>query len=303
MTRPPHKREHDPANPHIEEEESDFQAFLRGARDLFDRYGTPILLAVLIVLLAVVVTRWYSGREQRMLEEAYGELAAATSPLSKQDVASRYEHVPGLAGRAYLSAGDMLLREAMGLPPLEQPQAEPPELSDEERAEKLQQAEQLYQRVIERNASALQVNNARFGLAAVYEMRGEFDAAAEQYELILEDEREKGDPYGHGLLAADLRGNLDRVARPVDFPEAPARSAMPDDAAHQGLQLGPDASGDELPDLPFTLEEGAPQDSAPPTEPVIPEAEPADEAPADDDAPFDTSDLNIGDTEEEAETP
>lgn len=305
MTSPPHKREHDRMD--SEHEETDFQSFLRGAREFFDRYGTSVLIAILLVVLAIVVVQWYSGRERQLRNEAYSELRLASSPLGKQDVASRYEHVPGLAGKAYLEAADMLLNEALGMAADPMAQQEQPELSDEEREQRLQRAEELYQRVIDRNASDLQVINARFGLASVYETMGDFDSAAEQYEQI----EQEGDRYGHASLAADLRRDLDRIARPIEFPEAAAPQA-PGDGAQPGV--GPGAGGtpadQDLPAAPFTLPEAQPQDDAeteqaPPTEPIIPSPETQGDAAddADAEAPVDDGAFNLNDEADDDQSP
>ncbi|MEX2670475.1 MAG: tetratricopeptide repeat protein [Phycisphaeraceae bacterium] len=268
MTTPPTKR---PPDPIPEEEETDLQSFLRNARAWFDQYGTNVLVVVLAIVLGFVGWNWYSGREARALETAYTELAMAETPRGKQDVAQRYEHVPGLAGKAYLEAGNMLLNEAMGLPP--EFGVEPRELTDEERQANFEQAAELYQRVIDRQHSTLQVINARFGLAAVHENLGNWDEAAEQYDLAAEDAADFMPAVA--TKAIDLKAGLDRIANPVMFPQAPEpdEAAAEDDGGFR-LDLNDLQGGEEgLQDLPLELPETEQPAEDVPVEPIDPETE------------------------------
>lgn len=278
MTTPPHNQ---PPNPVPDEEESDLQRFLRNARDFMEEHGTRTLLMILIVLLLIVGFQWYTGREERAREAGYTDLALATSPLGKQDVARRYEHVPGLPGKAYLEAAELLMAEAMGMPT--EPGVEPRELTEEERQEHFERAAELYQRVIDRRHSTLQVLNARFGRAAVYENLGDFEAASAEYERITEEAAAEWPALAE--LAGDFETDLPRIAQPVRFPEGPGLDdapAIPEGADGEQLRLDLDApptEGDELPDVPFTLPEEQPVPEDAPDEPIIPEPEPEPESP------------------------
>lgn len=200
---------------HKEElQQSDLAEAIKNWKELWAKYGTHVLMAVLIVLAVVVFMRWYGGRETRMLEEAYGVLADSATPRGKQEAAAEFSHVPGFAGQAKLQAADLTLRQALNL--TAQPGSAPtPAPTPEEMKSKLNDAAGLYQDVIKLNGSPLQVINAQFGLASVHESLGNFDKAAAAYDAAV---AAAGDKYPHlADTAKRLKGELARISVPVKF--------------------------------------------------------------------------------------
>jgi hypothetical protein len=196
----------------------------------WDKFGMPIVLAVLIAMLGLTGYRWLTGREERALEEAYSELADTTDPAGKEDVAAKYESLPGFSGNARLVAADLRLHEAVfgtaGNQGLLGSDANKP-LSLEEKNKRLDQAAAGYDAVIKANQSPLQVFAARFGLAAVRETQGDFIKAREQYARLQEDAK-AGYP-SVAAQAATLAASLDRITAPVVFPPKPPPKAASND--------------------------------------------------------------------------
>jgi tetratricopeptide (TPR) repeat protein len=225
------------------EQKGDIESFLDDLKRFWDRFGLTVLLAVLAVLIVILVTRYARGREERLREEAYAALSAAESPFAMEDVADRYGHVPGFAGYARLQAADLRVREAMGF--IAGRDAAPTEI---QRTAGLKGAAELYQQVIDANASPLQVLNARLGLAGVFESLGEFDKAAEQYQKVTEAR----DWPALAMRAERRLGGLKKLREPVTFPPPKPREEAAADTP-----------------------EGAPiPEPAPPLAPQVPAAEP-----------------------------
>lgn len=211
----PRPRSVDPE--HITDHHDELREFSAQLMTFWEKWGQQLLLAVLVVILVWWAAVWFSGRTERARESAYIALAEASVPMAKQEVAMRFEHVPGLSGKARLEAADIYLQE--GLSPAEGALATagPPPRKD-----KLDQAANLYQRVIETNYSPLQVASARFGLAAVHESLGAFDKAREQYQLI----QKNADIPVVVQRAKQMEASLERISQPVEFPP-PAPPAPP----------------------------------------------------------------------------
>lgn len=212
-------------------QQSDLEEAIKNWKQLWAKYGTHVLMAILIVLAFFVFTRWYSGRETRIMEEAYGALADNATARGKRQVAADYAHVPGLAGLATLQAADLTLRQALNL--TAQPGDLPaPAPTPEELKSKLNDAAAMYQEVIDLKGPTLHTINAHFGLAAVHESLGNFDKAAEHYDAVV---AAAGEDWAHlGEMAERHKSELKRISVPVTFakpkPIAPETGAGSPDA-------------------------------------------------------------------------
>lgn len=217
------------------DQKGDVESFMDDIRRFWDKFGLTVLLIVLGVLIFLLLTRFVGGRQERAREEAYAALSAAESPFAMEDVADRYNHVPGFSGYALLQAADLRVREALGLIALPGRDAR---ISEAQRQQGLEQAAELYQQVVEQNESSLQVLNARLGLASVYESLGQFDRAAEQYKKV----QQAADQWPALAVRAESRlASLDEIQTPITFPPPkPPKPADPYDA------LVPDVQLDEL---------------------------------------------------------
>lgn len=215
-------------NPQLQEHhpKGDVREFADDVKAFWDRFGLVVLLVVLASLVALLLSRYLSGREVRERETAYAALSVAESPFAMEDVAERYSHVPGFAGYARLHAADLRLREAMGLMP---GLGTDGKLGEKERSKALEQTAELYQRVIDAKASDLHVFNARLGLASILETQGAFDKAREQYEVVKKDAAAPW-PAIAGRAEARLK-TLDEIATPVSFPAPKPKEEKKEEAA------------------------------------------------------------------------
>jgi hypothetical protein len=186
------------------------------AKPWWDKYGTYVLLVVLVAVASFTGMCYWRQYEHRRLEAAYTELADAGSPNVKLSVAESYEgKIPGFGSKARLDAADLLLREVL----LGEATLGATKLTDDQKKKNLEQAAKLYAQVIERNETPLLVLYARRGAAAVAESQGDFAAARKQYEAIEKDAT--GEYAGIGEQAKARAADLDRIAKPVVFAAPP----------------------------------------------------------------------------------
>ena len=138
---------------------------------LWDRIGTPVLLALVIGSLIWLVTGWIERNRAIAQEDAWAEVAAATSPGAFEQVALSHDVVPARAS-ALLAAADLLLHEAA-------------ETQDADEArEALTKAETLYGQVRQLNVSSIYEINAAEGVAVVQASLGQHDEAIETFDEI-----------------------------------------------------------------------------------------------------------------------
>ncbi len=170
--------------------------------ELLKKYSTPALLILVIIAAGYFGLNYYRELQARALDTAFTELDQALragSPDGLLAVAQAHEGQRAVATIARLNAADIHLASARtglavgvtnaDLNPDGTPRNESDLLTPEQRADQLDQAARLYQRVID-DAAGQEVGvnitaiNAMFGLAAVAEMRGDTEAAATWYTRI-----------------------------------------------------------------------------------------------------------------------
>ncbi len=258
-----------------EEELDDWASFSQGFGHWWSRHGTRTLSYILIALAVVFLVQYWSGRADRQREEAYWRMETTISPVGLRELADRYRGIPGYAGAALLQAGDLRLREALETIP----GATDVVLSAEDRTAALGDAAGYYQQVIDLNQSALQVLAARFGLASVDESRGAFDAARKQYDEI-QTLAAKDWPH-QAKIAQKMAGELDRIAKPVSFPDPPKpepTAQVPDTDGTPALLKRPDdAPAPAVPAVEAPTEAAKPEaaPSKPAADEPAPKSEPA----------------------------
>ncbi len=205
-----------------EHHKGDVHEFMDDVRRFWDKFGTTVLFVVLGVLLVIVTNRYFKGRQTRALEAAYGDLAAAKSPFEMVDVAEKHRGVPGFTGMALFEAAKLRQQEAQGL--IFTPGADA-KVGDADRTKGLEQAADLYNRVVKLNVSSLQVLNARMGLASVLESQGQFDQAKAQYEAVVKEGESSWPPLAQ---RAKLRlESLDQIKVAVTFPPPKPKEEKP----------------------------------------------------------------------------
>ncbi|QDU71716.1 hypothetical protein [Mucisphaera calidilacus] len=155
--------------------ESLHEVWLINLQVLYTKHQNKIAVALLLAAL-FFIGRWaYTDYQIRQLEDSWGRMATATSPVSFRNIAEDYAGQT-VANHASLSAADLLLSEATRVRTAE---------SDEVDVESnLQQAEGLYQEVLSSSEHDLIKANALFGLAAIAECRLAWDDAQGHYETI-----------------------------------------------------------------------------------------------------------------------
>jgi hypothetical protein len=246
--------------------ENDLEQALAHMGDLWRRYGTQALTLVVVGLAAFMGTRWLSGREQRNLEAAYGDLAAATNPAAKIQVAEDHSGLHAFQGKALLDAADLLSEQAIygsGASAMGNAQ-----MSASDAEQNLKQAAATYDKVIQLKQSPLQVIYARFNLAGVQESLGNWAGARVQYETI---QKEAAEQWPHlAKLAVSLAGDLDSITQKIEFPAPPKETPAPAAALPPGhptiVPLAPPLEGPTP--LPVPAPAPTPPAAAPAPAPV-----------------------------------
>ena len=208
--------------------QNDLAEFFTHFKEWWDKHGTSLLLAIILVLGGMYAYRWYSTKEHKAKHAAWSAVLAAGTPEAMQDMAAQYADISGAWCRATLDAADSLANQAnLGVEPSAAGQpGQDINLTDEQRQRKLELAEKLYQQVIDRG-TPLFVLNARAGLAAAYESMSEFDKAAAQYAALRKD----GAAWPTVVRQAERQAaDLPRLKAPVEFRATPG-SATPGSAA------------------------------------------------------------------------
>jgi hypothetical protein len=241
--------------------------------DFLRKWGTPILLVIALVSVAYAANSHWKRRGAERVEEGFAELSAVggsptPSPESLRRIAEDYEGVKAVGILARLQAADIYLNTLRtGLKPGVTPRGDgtrdPADaITEEERALYLNQARELYQKVVEESAGqpgreTLHLNGL-YGLAAVEECAGRFEQAREVYG-ILAGVAERAGFRAHAELArkrsADLAslGSAPTLLSQAQLPPLP--SALP--PAPQ-LPAGP-----EVPSSPTEPSSGGGEPPAP----------------------------------------
>lgn len=192
--------------------------------DLLKKYLTPALMVVALAALGYAGWQRYKQYQAAALDRAWVELSDALetrNPTTLTAVAEEHTGIRGVPELARLTAGDVLLESVYrGVVPGAELDADgraknPDDvLTPEKREAQLGRAAEQYQRVVDLAAgkTRLQLHaiNARFGLAAVAESRGQKDEAKKQYEQIEAASELVGMPALRDVAKQRL-GSLDTV--------------------------------------------------------------------------------------------
>lgn len=224
---------------------SDLQHALDGLREFWQKYGSTLLLSVL--LCALLVVGWNLWRSVRTAahDTAWDDLAGTTSPDTYPLVAEDHSNKT-VKILANLWGADAQLNESLTKPAGDGP------------FDPLSQAEGMYNEVLAMTEEPVYRANAYLGLASVAESRQQYDKAGEYYDKAA---AESGDTYAALKMRAEQRkAMLSRLDEPVVFGTT---SLLP-----------PEEAPAEAP-----AAESAPTE-APPAEPASTEPAPAETEPA-----------------------
>lgn len=213
---------------------------LSNAPSFMRMHGSKVLLAIIIVLLVAILLNQRSRRSRETLESGWANIAGARSAISQMSyLAARRGEAPAtlakarnqlidsataalasvvgadnrqLAAEAYLVRGDLNWTLA-NLPEIPAAATQPSLRLASSPKEYLDKAEESYQRVVRNEeASSLTATNAKFGLVAVAENKGEWESARKQLEAI------KSDPKTlevYQTLATQQLEHIDEISKPI----------------------------------------------------------------------------------------
>jgi len=196
--------------------DNELREFFTNFGDWWQRYGNSVLIVVIVVVVVVLGYQFYTSYHQRQYNSAWQDLASSSSPDALMAVAESYDR-PAVQSLARLRAADLLVQQAM----------QPGAAGDRSDQDALEQAELLYQAVVdsERADPAYRVN-ALMGLASVAENREAWQGARNQWNAAIELAQR------HRLThlkqqATARRDRLDVLRQPVHFAEGQPRQFGP----------------------------------------------------------------------------
>ena len=193
--------------------ENDLAEFLGNLGPWWAKHGNTLLITVLVVVAVFVGKRFIENRNTAVLEEAWADLAQATSPESYRLVAQSHP-LPAVRALADLRGADLWLAKAAAPLPDADPATEPsqataPALTP---TQCLDEAALVYERVAnDPDAHHVFKLNAHLGLAAVAESRQDWAQAQQQYTWVTQ----QAGP-GYEVIAAQAKarqGQLDRLKK------------------------------------------------------------------------------------------
>lgn len=201
--------------------ENDLEHFLSNFGEWWKKYGSTLLLWVLLIALVIVGFNLYGNVRSSSHDAAWDDLALTTNPETYPLVAEdhRNKTVKVLAN---LWGADAQLQQALTTAQADGAGDNP--------IGPLAQAEGLYKEVLALTDEPLYRANAYLGLASVAESKGQFDEAGKFYDQAIAT---AGERYAALKMRAEQRKvMLNRIAEPVTFgrtsllpPEPPAAPA------------------------------------------------------------------------------
>lgn len=195
-------------DPHAPAPDQGMSNFFNDLRNVWDRYGTPILWVIVVCSFSFLAWQIYNNNRVNTQQSAWSDLASSTAPSSFEGVADDHG-VPGVQQLALLTAADMYLAETHTL--------EPGDALDE----LLTKAESLYERVRAMATHDEYRLNALEGLAVVAESRRDLDEAATRNDAVIALAKTMPG-FDTWVARAQARKELlPRLAEPVAFQDAP----------------------------------------------------------------------------------
>lgn len=228
------------------------------------KYGTHLLFALVIALLAFNLWNWYQREQTRKTQNAWLELTEAERA---QDPPAQYNRlileydVRPVQALAYANLGDFYHRILL----LGQIPPEYPAMKEVAPEFAMAEAQKAYNKVLADFADQpLAVLRAHMGLGRLYEAQGEFTKARAQYEKLTATDTPYYNP-AFAAVAQERIDTLDNRRRDVAFgPPAATQPTAPVDMPINPLGLpgmGPELPG-ILPDpLPMPETAPAPRDT------------------------------------------
>ena len=257
--------------------------------DFLQKWGSWILMALAVAALIYAGMGWLERQREAKVNEAFAALEGARaganpSPDALRRVADEYEGIKSVAELARLESADVILDAVrVGVRPGAQINADgslesdTELLTDDDRSRYLDQAESLYAAVLdatrEKPGKKQIAISAMFGLAAVYETKGEVDRARTQLESVAT----MGESIALPAIARMARDRIELLTSEAAAP-LPTRDQLPE----LPTPPEPEAPAGVDPDLLMPPLGDVPPDSAGDDAPSGDEAAPAADEGADD---------------------
>ena len=191
--------------------------------------GMNYLLMLLLIACAFLSWDWWNRRQDEARDAAWTELSAATSPAAFRGVAETHAEVDAIAELAMLTAGDLLLNSVKtGLRPGLTATDEGAQLSDEEKAESLTEADAFFARAAELAGSRSGfagkpvILASLFGRAAVAESQDRIDDARK----YLEEAATVAAPE-YAPMAEQAQARIDNLEGLSMYAQLPAQAQLP----------------------------------------------------------------------------
>jgi len=191
--------------------QNDLEEFLRHFNEWWSKNGNTLLAIIAVCAIAFMVYRLWNSHNYKIHEAAWSELALTGSPESHRDIIKRHTD-PIIRQLAALRGADGFLNRAIHA-------SDSDTMDDQAVEESLNEAESLYNLVINESKFAEFRINALFGLAAIAETRSHWDKAGQYYQQVI-------DSAGPGLSfftrhAQARKDILDKLATPLVFAPEP----------------------------------------------------------------------------------
>lgn len=255
--------------------------------DWLNRWGSTILLVVLVVAVSYVGWNWWQRRQVTQVDNAFYELNAAMEtgdPAGLVAVAQEWSGQGAVAEQARLAAAELHLTAAIrGVAPGVDLSAESLNeeqlLSEEQRQEHYDRARSLYEQVLQRsgNQSDLSVHalRAKAGLASVAISRGEVEGGRS----LLKETAEQAREAGYAGLAEALQSRIETLDEAQSLPPLRSESDLHAYQAEQQQQQQQQRLDGLNEFQPLTLDgaESGEDESMPPGFTPLAPPQPADE--------------------------
>jgi hypothetical protein len=283
--------------------------------DFLKKWSTPILVVIAVIALGYFLLQKRRDSRVAARAAAYAQLDAAReagSPAGLIAVADEHRGEGAVAEMAYLTLADIYLASSrLGISPEGRvdgagtPDDPASLLTDEQKAQQLEKAAEFYKKVVDATSGnpdlAIHTIGGLYGLAAVAESKGDFEAARRHYDAIEVAAKNADMPEQVQIVKQRLEtlgtlSNLPRLYVKADIPQSVAGS-MPEGLVPVPNPFGPGqqppALEDEIgpigpagPSSPSLTPETAPPPAPPPVEPETgaPGATPPGEKPVEEPA-------------------
>lgn len=210
--------------------ENDLANFAAGFKEWWGKYQLIVLGAAVVVAAIVLVLRLRAGAVEAAHTETWLGLNTTSEAADFQQIAASTEDATARAVANLRGANAMMQRILQPAAPGDAG------LSQDEKEEMVKDARDMYQAVVDAKIHQLLTLNAKLGLAAVAETRGEWETARSIYESI---EEEAGAGASHfAQQAAARQAMLPRMQEELVW--AKETTTLPDNTPDVPQPLNPD---------------------------------------------------------------